>query len=233
MDASASRMCSRRPARRNRRRRPRPNPLPKLPPRHPATAPAPEAALAHLRGTKQKANRIRQITAKKTRESLQTTAQLTQTHEVDMTKIVALRARAKAKLRRARGRQPDLPAVHRQGGDRRAQDPPERQRELQRGQPRRSPTTTPSTSASRSTPSRACSPRSSTTPATCRWAGWPAPSPTSRRGPGRATSSPTSCPAARSPSPTSAARARCSTPRSWFRRRRRCWAPARSSSARG
>jgi pyruvate dehydrogenase E2 component (dihydrolipoamide acetyltransferase) len=58
-------------------------------------APTPAPALAHLRGTTQKANRIRQITAKKTRESLQTTAQLTQTHEVDMTKVVALRARAK------------------------------------------------------------------------------------------------------------------------------------------
>ena len=58
-----------------------------------AATPAP--ALAHLRGTTQKANRIRQITAKKTRESLQTTAQLTQTHEVDLTKIVALRAKAK------------------------------------------------------------------------------------------------------------------------------------------
>ncbi|MCV7191229.1 2-oxoglutarate dehydrogenase, E2 component, dihydrolipoamide succinyltransferase [Mycolicibacterium brumae] len=58
-----------------------------------AAAPSP---LAHLRGTTQKANRIRQITAKKTRESLQATAQLTQTHEVDMTKIVGLRARAKA-----------------------------------------------------------------------------------------------------------------------------------------
>jgi pyruvate dehydrogenase E2 component (dihydrolipoamide acetyltransferase) len=64
-----------------------------------ATAPAvptPAPALAHLRGTTQKASRIRQITAKKTRESLQATAQLTQTHEVDMTKIVALRNRAKA-----------------------------------------------------------------------------------------------------------------------------------------
>ncbi|MGZ5377376.1 MAG: 2-oxoglutarate dehydrogenase, E2 component, dihydrolipoamide succinyltransferase [Mycobacterium sp.] len=61
----------------------------------PKAAPAPAPALAHLRGTTQKANRIRQITAKKTRESLQATAQLTQTHEVDMTKIVALRARAK------------------------------------------------------------------------------------------------------------------------------------------
>ena len=69
-----------------------------------AAASAPAAAtsagvrpeLAHLRGTTQKANRIRQITATKTRESLQTTAQLTQTFEVDVTKIVALRARAKA-----------------------------------------------------------------------------------------------------------------------------------------
>jgi pyruvate dehydrogenase E2 component (dihydrolipoamide acetyltransferase) len=57
--------------------------------------PAPAPALAHVRGTTQKASRIRQITAKKTRESLQATAQLTQTHEVDMTKIVALRARTK------------------------------------------------------------------------------------------------------------------------------------------
>jgi pyruvate dehydrogenase E2 component (dihydrolipoamide acetyltransferase) len=58
-------------------------------------APTPAPALAHLRGTTQKASRIRQITAKKTRESLQATAQLTQTHEVDMTKIVALRAKTK------------------------------------------------------------------------------------------------------------------------------------------
>jgi 2-oxoglutarate dehydrogenase E2 component (dihydrolipoamide succinyltransferase) len=61
----------------------------------PAAAPTPAPALAHLRGTTQKASRIRQITAKKTRESLQATAQLTQTHEVDMTKIVGLRARSK------------------------------------------------------------------------------------------------------------------------------------------
>jgi pyruvate dehydrogenase E2 component (dihydrolipoamide acetyltransferase) len=62
--------------------------------RQPAATP-PVSALAHLRGTTQKASRIRQLTAKKTRESLQATAQLTQTHDVDMTKIVALRARAK------------------------------------------------------------------------------------------------------------------------------------------
>ena len=65
-----------------------------------AAAPSP---LAHLRGTTQKANRIRQITARKTRESLQSTAQLTQTHEVDMTKIVALRARAKKEFAEREG----------------------------------------------------------------------------------------------------------------------------------
>jgi 2-oxoglutarate dehydrogenase E2 component (dihydrolipoamide succinyltransferase) len=71
----------------------------------PATAPAPAgpSPLAHLRGTTQKANRIRQITARKTRESLQATAQLTQTHEVDMTKIVALRARAKKEFAEREG----------------------------------------------------------------------------------------------------------------------------------
>lgn len=64
-------------------------------PRAAEPKPAPAGALAHLRGTTAKASRIRALTARKTRESLQATAQLTQTHEVDMTKIVALRARAK------------------------------------------------------------------------------------------------------------------------------------------
>ena len=54
-----------------------------------------DPAKASLRGTTQKINRIRQITAKKTRESLQTSAQLTQVFEVDMSKIVALRKAAK------------------------------------------------------------------------------------------------------------------------------------------
>jgi 2-oxoglutarate dehydrogenase E2 component (dihydrolipoamide succinyltransferase) len=69
----------------------------------PAATPAAPSPLAHLRGTTQKANRIRQITARKTRESLQATAQLTQTHEVDMTKIVALRARAKKEFAEREG----------------------------------------------------------------------------------------------------------------------------------
>ncbi|MFE3293867.1 2-oxoglutarate dehydrogenase, E2 component, dihydrolipoamide succinyltransferase [Rhodococcus sp. NPDC059234] len=63
-------------------------------PTAPAAGVRPE--LANLRGTTQKVNRIRQITAVKTRESLQTTAQLTQTFEVDVTKIAALRTQAKA-----------------------------------------------------------------------------------------------------------------------------------------
>ena len=77
-----------------------------------ASAPAATAAaapavvsspLAHLRGTTQKASRIRQLTARKTRESLQSSAQLTQTHEVDMTKIVGLRARAKKEFAEREG----------------------------------------------------------------------------------------------------------------------------------
>ena len=75
-------------------------------PSAPAAAPAAAAApspLAHLRGTTQKANRVRKLTAKKTRESLQSTAQLTQTHEVDMTRIVGLRARAKKEFAEREG----------------------------------------------------------------------------------------------------------------------------------
>ncbi|MDD9348786.1 2-oxoglutarate dehydrogenase, E2 component, dihydrolipoamide succinyltransferase [Mumia sp.] len=49
-----------------------------------------------LAGTVKKANRIRQLTAIKTKESLQVAAQLTQVHEVDLTRIAALRAKHKA-----------------------------------------------------------------------------------------------------------------------------------------
>lgn len=64
-------------------------------PTAPANAPGVRPELAQLRGTTQRVNRIRQITAVKTRESLQSTAQLTQTFEVDVTKISQLRAQAK------------------------------------------------------------------------------------------------------------------------------------------
>ncbi|MFF2556919.1 2-oxoglutarate dehydrogenase, E2 component, dihydrolipoamide succinyltransferase [Nocardia sp. NPDC058058] len=72
----------------------------------PAAAPAaaaPKPNLSHLPGTVQKASRIRKITAAKTRESLQTTAQLTQVHEVDLTKVVALRTKAKEAFKAREG----------------------------------------------------------------------------------------------------------------------------------
>lgn len=68
-----------------------------------ASRPAVSPQLAHLRGTTQKANRIRQITATKTVESLQTTAQLTQVHEADVTRIATLRARAKGAFQKREG----------------------------------------------------------------------------------------------------------------------------------
>ncbi|UZJ23589.1 2-oxoglutarate dehydrogenase, E2 component, dihydrolipoamide succinyltransferase [Rhodococcus antarcticus] len=83
---------------------PEPTPAASAPaPAAPApTAPAADKGvrpeLQALRGTTQKASRIRQITATKTRESLQTTAQLTQTFEVDMSRVAALRTRAKAQF---------------------------------------------------------------------------------------------------------------------------------------
>ena len=59
--------------------------------------------LAELRGTTQKISRIRQITAKKTRESLQQSAQLTQVFEIDMTKVAALRKAAKESFKASEG----------------------------------------------------------------------------------------------------------------------------------
>ena len=63
----------------------------------PSAAPAarPSADQSSLRGTVQKAPRIRQVIARRMRESLDISTQLTQVHEVDMTKVAKLRARAK------------------------------------------------------------------------------------------------------------------------------------------
>ena len=79
-------------------------------PSAPAAAAAPAARpaavspdIAALRGTVQKASRIRQITATKTRESLQIAAQLTQVQEVDVTKIAKLRQRAKGAFKEREG----------------------------------------------------------------------------------------------------------------------------------
>ena len=51
--------------------------------------------LAELRGTTKKANRIRKVTARITRDSLQASAQLTQVFEVDMTRVAQLRGQVK------------------------------------------------------------------------------------------------------------------------------------------
>jgi 2-oxoglutarate dehydrogenase E2 component (dihydrolipoamide succinyltransferase) len=55
-----------------------------------------DPAKASLRGTTAKVNRIRAITAKTTLESLHGAAQLTQVHEVDMTRVADLRKSSKA-----------------------------------------------------------------------------------------------------------------------------------------
>ncbi|RCG28252.1 2-oxoglutarate dehydrogenase, E2 component, dihydrolipoamide succinyltransferase [Sphaerisporangium album] len=70
-----------------------------------AAAPAPEPVQADttLRGRTEKMSRMRQTIAKRTMESLQTSAQLTSVVEVDVTKIARLRERAKADFQRREG----------------------------------------------------------------------------------------------------------------------------------
>ena len=60
-----------------------------------AASAAPSAAASSLRGTTQKAPRIRQVIARRMRESLDVSTQLTQVHEVDMTRVAKLRLKAK------------------------------------------------------------------------------------------------------------------------------------------
>ena len=55
------------------------------------------------RGTTEKAPRIRQVIAKRMRESLDISTQLTQVHEIDMTRIVALRGKAKSAFEQKNG----------------------------------------------------------------------------------------------------------------------------------
>ncbi|UZN01695.1 2-oxoglutarate dehydrogenase, E2 component, dihydrolipoamide succinyltransferase [Cellulomonas sp. S1-8] len=61
----------------------------------PASAKATPAAVSPLRGTTEKASRLRQIIAERMVEALHSQAQLTTVVEVDVTKIARLRARAK------------------------------------------------------------------------------------------------------------------------------------------
>ena len=77
-------------------------PAAQAPAARPQSAPA-AAEKSGLRGTTQKANRIRLTIAKRTKESLQTSAQLTQVHEVDVTKIARLRQQAKKSFQEREG----------------------------------------------------------------------------------------------------------------------------------
>ena len=67
-----------------------------------AKAPA-DAAASAKRGTVEKAPRIRQVIARRMRESLDASTQLTQVHEVDMTKVAKLRERAKKSFQEQNG----------------------------------------------------------------------------------------------------------------------------------
>ncbi|MGJ9371663.1 2-oxoglutarate dehydrogenase, E2 component, dihydrolipoamide succinyltransferase [Nesterenkonia sp. CF4.4] len=78
-------------------------------PEAPAEAPAAAKSAPKVevdttkRGTTEKAPRIRQVIAQRMNESLDIAAQLTQVHEVDMTRIVNLRAKAKASFKAQNG----------------------------------------------------------------------------------------------------------------------------------
>ena len=68
-----------------------------------AAAPAPAAAASALRGTTEKMSRLRQTIAKRMVESLQVSAQLTATVEVDLTAISQIRAKVKDDFKKREG----------------------------------------------------------------------------------------------------------------------------------
>lgn len=72
-----------------------------------ASRPAPKDPASSIdpskRGTTEKATRIRQVIADRMVESLETSAQLTQVHEIDMTRIVNLRNQVKARFKAENG----------------------------------------------------------------------------------------------------------------------------------
>ncbi|MBG6218067.1 2-oxoglutarate dehydrogenase E2 component (dihydrolipoamide succinyltransferase) [Arthrobacter sp. CAN_A6] len=72
-------------------------------PQQPAAPAAAAAEPSKLRGTVEKAPRIRQTIAKRMRESLEVSAQLTQVIEVDMTRVARLRTAAKTTFQAQNG----------------------------------------------------------------------------------------------------------------------------------
>ena len=95
----------------------------------PAAAAAAPAESSALRGTTEKMSRLRKTIAKRMVESLQVSAQLTATVEVDLDGHLPDPGPGQGRLQEARGRQPVLPALHHQGGGRGAQGLPEGQRD--------------------------------------------------------------------------------------------------------
>ena len=71
-------------------------------PAAPSTA-APTAEVSAKRGTREKMSRLRKIIAQRMVESLQTSAQLTAVVEVDMTRVAAVRAKAKGDFEKREG----------------------------------------------------------------------------------------------------------------------------------
>jgi pyruvate dehydrogenase E2 component (dihydrolipoamide acetyltransferase) len=69
----------------------------------PAAKAAPSAPAADLRGKTEKMSRLRQTVSRRMVESLQTSAQLTQVVEVDVTRIAKLRSRAKSGFEQREG----------------------------------------------------------------------------------------------------------------------------------
>ena len=69
----------------------------------PSAPSAPAAPAADLRGKTEKMSRLRQTVSRRMVESLQTSAQLTQVVEVDVTKIAKLRSRAKTAFEQREG----------------------------------------------------------------------------------------------------------------------------------
>jgi pyruvate dehydrogenase E2 component (dihydrolipoamide acetyltransferase) len=87
-------------------KQPAAEPAPEAPAAPPAATPAaaaPAAEVSTLRGTTEKMSRLRQTIAKRMVESLQVSAQLTATVEVDMTAISQIRAKVKDDFKKREG----------------------------------------------------------------------------------------------------------------------------------
>ena len=78
-------------------------PAPEAPAEPAAGAPTPAAEVSTLRGTTEKMSRLRQTIAKRMVESLQVSAQLTATVEVDLTEISRIRAKVKDDFKKREG----------------------------------------------------------------------------------------------------------------------------------